>query len=100
MRELTAEELWVEAISQTSKNWFDGPYRYISTRGLWANGELMMANPASRFSARRLEKLRAVDDLRRSATYATTLAKMRDDLTRTWEHLCRELPSIDSCGAI
>ena len=75
MKELTAEELWVEAISQTSKNWFDGPYRYTPTGELWANGELMIANPASRFSARQLEKLRAFDDLRRSAAYATTLAK-------------------------
>ena len=31
---LNAKELWVDAISQKSENWFDGPFRYAPAGGL------------------------------------------------------------------
>ena len=39
------------------------------------NGELVVANPAFRFGAQHVDKLRAVDDLERGSTNETTFAK-------------------------
>ena len=80
-----AEEIWDEAISQTFKNWLDGPYRCTPTGELWVNGELVSVNPAFRFVAKPLGRLRTVDDLKRSATNAATLVKTPTNFP-SWDH--------------
>ena len=70
---LKAEEVRREAVSQAKKAWLRGPHRYTPPGELRANGELVVVNPAFRFGAQQVDKLRAVDDLKMgSATEDTS----------------------------
>ena len=72
---LKAEELWREAVSRAKKAWLRGPHRYTPTGELRGNGELVIVNPAFRFGALQVAKLRAVDDLKMSSANEDALAK-------------------------
>ena len=61
------------------------------------DGELRVANPAFRFGAQQLDKLRAVDDLKRSATNAATLIKTPINLP-SWDHLAQICLLFDQSG--
>ena len=76
-----AEGLWLEAISRIKKDWLRGPRRYTPTGDLRANGELVVVNPAFRFGAQQVDKLRAVGDLRRSSANEATPVKTPTNLS-------------------
>ena len=65
-------KLWNEALSQTEKGWLAGPHPYSSEGKLRIGGEDVTVNPAYRFGAQQAEKLRAVDDLKRSSANEAT----------------------------
>ena len=67
-----AEQLWIEATDQVKKQWLHGPHPFNEHGELMVGGKPVRANPAFRFGAQQGKKLRAVDDLKRSATNDAT----------------------------
>ena len=67
-----SRQLWFEAMDQAEKRWLDGPHSFNAQCELIVEGESVLANPAFRFGAQQGSKLRAVDDLKRSATNDAT----------------------------
>ena len=53
-----------------------GPRRYTPKGELWVSGELYVVNPAFRFGAQQVGKLRAVDDLKGSSAHEAAITKM------------------------
>ena len=67
-----ADKLWLEALEQAKKNWLHGPHPFNNDGELMVEGTPVTANPAFRFGVQQGQKLRAVDDLKRSATNDAT----------------------------
>ena len=67
-------------MGQVGEHWLDGPRRYSENGRLVVGNEPMVANPAFRFGVQQGEKLRAVDDLKRSSTNDATLIATPLDL--------------------
>ena len=83
-----AERLWIEAMDQVGKQWLDGPHPFNDEGELMVNGEPVQANPAFRFGVQQGEKLRAVDDLKRSATNEATFVATPINLP-SWDHIAQ-----------
>ena len=83
-----AEKLWIEAMEQVDKQWLDGPHPFNERGELLVNGEPVRANPAFRFGVQQGEKLRAVDDLKRSATNDATSVATPINLP-SWDHIAQ-----------
>ena len=64
-----------EAMSQVKKSRVHAPHRYTLIGELWVGGELNVANPAFRFGAQLVDKLRAVDDLKGSSAHEAAITK-------------------------
>ena len=69
-----ARQLWFEAMEQVKKRWLDGPHRFSEQGELMVDGEPVIANPAFRFGVQPGSKLRAAENLERSATNDATFA--------------------------
>ena len=65
-----------EAMSQVKKSRIHAPRRYTLIGELWVGGGLNVVNPALRFGAQRVGKLRAVDDLKGSSAHEAAITKM------------------------
>ena len=76
-----ADELSSEAISQVEKNWLRGPHQYSPKGEVWADGELIVVNPAFNFGVLQADILRAVDDLKMCSTNEATLCENSDQFT-------------------
>ena len=79
-RDSNAEQMWREAMSPVEKNWPRGPHRYSAQGELRVGGEPIAVNPAFRFGVRQADKLRSVEDLKRSSTNEATCFKTPTNL--------------------
>ena len=79
-------KLWEEAMTQTEKGWLSGPHRYSKKGRLRVGQQKMSVNPAYRFGVQQAEKLRAVDDLKRSRTNEATAVTTPINLP-SWDHI-------------
>ena len=70
------------------KRWLDGPHRFNKEGELMVNGESAIASPAFRFGVQQGSKLRAVDDLKRSATNDATFVSTPINLP-SWDHIAQ-----------
>ena len=75
-------------MDQVNKHWLDGPRKFQEQGELMVKGEPVLANPAVRFGAQQGSKLRAVDDLERSATNDATFASTPINLP-SWDHIAQ-----------
>ena len=65
-------QLWFEATDQVKKHWLDGPRRFSEKGEPLVRDEPVKAKTDFLFGAQQGAKLRAVDDLKRSATSDAT----------------------------
>ena len=84
--DLTSTELWGEAIKQVAKGWLEGPFEYHQGAKLRVGDKLLEVSPAYGSGVRQGQKPRAVDDLKRSATYDATAIHTPIDLP-SWDHI-------------
>ena len=84
-------------MSQVTKNWPRGPRQYSAEGELWVAGDLVVANPASRFGVQHVDKLRAVDDLKESSTNEAAFVKTPIDVP-SWEHIAQTRALLESGG--
>ena len=78
-------KLWDDAVEQVEKGWLDGPFPF-DEEGKMITGEgPQLVNPAFRFGVQQGEKLRAVDDLKRSQTNRAAAIRTPVNLP-TWDH--------------
>ena len=82
----TSIEPWEDAIKQVARRWLEGPFEYRQGAKLRVGGKPLEVNPAYRSGVRQGEELRAVDDLKRSATNKATAARAPIDLP-SWDHI-------------
>ena len=78
-------QLWFEAMEQVKKHWLDGPHRYSERGELIANDGPVLANPAFRCGIQQGPKLRAVDDLKKSAANDATFVSTPIN-SPSWNH--------------
>ena len=83
-----ANQLWPEAMDQDKKQWPNGPHRFNEKGELMVDGKPVLANPAFRFGVQQGSKLRAVDDLKRSATNDATFVSTPINLP-SWGHIAQ-----------
>ena len=83
-----ASQLWREAMDQVKKRWFNGPRRFNKEGELLVDGKPVVANPGFRFGVQQGLKLRAVDDLKRSATNDATFVSTPINLP-SWDHIAQ-----------
>ena len=83
-----ADQLWSEALDQAKKHWLHGPHPFNNEGELMVEGTPVLANPAFRFGVQQGQKLRAVDDLKRSATNDATFVATPMNLP-SWDHIAQ-----------
>lgn len=80
--------MWGEAFVQVAKGWLSGPFGYNSEGNLVTDVAPAAVNPARRSGAQQSDKLRAVDDLKRSLTNGAKAAYAPINLP-SWDHIAQ-----------
>ena len=80
-----ALELWGEASAQVARGWLNRPI-LLNAAGRFDAAPLSAINPAFRFGAEQLDKLRACGDLKRARTNAACSILTPNSLP-TWDHI-------------
>ena len=75
-------------MDQVKKQWLHGPRRSTEQGELMVEGKPVLANPAFRFGVQQGRKLRAVGDLKRSATNDATFVATPINLP-SWDHIAQ-----------
>ena len=89
--------LWNEALCQVEKGWLQGPFKFDDEGNLVTNEGPQLANPAFRFGVQQGDKLRAVDDLKRSQTNRAAAVRTPVNLP-TWDHFSAVIRSFQERG--
>ena len=89
--------LWSEAVCQVEKGWLQGPFKFDDEGNLVTNEGPQLANPAFRFGVQQGDKLRAVDDLKRSQTNRAAAVRTPVNLP-TWDHFSAVIRSFQERG--
>ena len=78
--------LWNGILIQVEKGWVSGPRPYARKGELRIRKRKVTVNPAYRFGVQQADKLRAIDDLKRSSTNEATSVLTPINLP-SWGHI-------------